>query len=52
VVAVMVLVMEQKVFQHLELRQTITKQLIVVLMQIVVVEQVDQMVPLPLEQMA
>tara|TARA_R100000027_G_scaffold1643_1_gene1819 strand:- start:66 stop:224 length:159 start_codon:yes stop_codon:yes gene_type:complete len=52
VVAVMVLVTEQKMFHQAELRQTITKQLIVVLMQIVVVEQVDQMVPLPLDQMA
>ena len=47
----MVLVMDQKVFQQAVKLQTITKQLIVVLMQIVVVEQVDQMVPLPLEQM-
>jgi hypothetical protein len=51
VVAVMVLVMDQKMFHQLELLLTITKQSIVVPTQILVVEQVDLMEETPLEQM-
>jgi hypothetical protein len=51
VVAVMVQDMEQKVSQRVALLLTITKQSIVVLTQILVVEQVDLMEETPLEQM-